>query len=226
MTPTRPTLPSMSAALAGVPAGVQQYGPWMGRRQLVLRFADEAETAAIFTADAIKGEIARLAARSRYHSIAIAGRDPLAEAEFLAVAFRGPMALPVMLHHDGQRPEALETVLSGLRLVQIQVDGSEGDAAVERVCDSLTRAATRDVAHAVAIVPAEGASDARLLRLVERVHAASAVAAVSLHPSTAAMGGSDRRWLGWLEQAAAVHDDVRILPVVPAVRGPAATQQR
>lgn len=218
MTPGRPTLPSMSAALAGIPAGVQPYGPWMGRRQLVVRFADEGETATIFTADAIKGEITRLALRSRYHSITVTGRDPLAEAEFLATAFRDTPPLPVMLEHDGQRPEALDVVLPALRMVQIRVDGSESEGAMERICDSVTRSATRDVGHALVIVPAEGASDARLLRMVEEMHAASAGVAIVLHPSVTAMTESERRWLVWLERAAAVHDDVRIVPVLPEVR--------
>lgn len=225
MTPTRPTLPSMSAALAGVPAGVQPYGPWTGRRQLFLRFADEAETATIYTAAAIKGEIARLAARSRYHSIAITGRDPLAEVEFLVTAFRDAPTLPVMLDHDGQRGEALESLLPALRLMQICVNGGESDGMMERICDSIGRSAKHEVSHAVAIVPADPASDARLHRIVERVHAASAATRIVLHPSTESMSGPDRRWLAWLEQAAAVHDDVRILPVVPPVRGPAAMQQ-
>ena len=34
-----------TAALAGVPAGLQAQGVWVGRRQLFVRFAAEAETA-------------------------------------------------------------------------------------------------------------------------------------------------------------------------------------
>jgi hypothetical protein len=172
MSPSRAKLPSMSAALAGLPVGVQPRGPWMGRRQLFVRFASEAETATIYTADALRGELTRLATRSPYHSIAIAGGDPLAEAEFLAVALKEAPALPVMLDHDGQRPEALASLLGALKMVQVTVRGGEGDAALERIGDTLTRAATKGVEHAVAIEPAEAASDAQLLRVVERVHAA------------------------------------------------------
>ncbi|MDB4887245.1 MAG: hypothetical protein JWN79_2683 [Gemmatimonadetes bacterium] len=213
MSPSRAKLPSMSAALAGLPAGVQPRGPWMGRRQLFVRFASEAETATIFTADALRGELTRLATRSAYHSIAIAGGDPLAETEFLCVALKEAPSLPVMLDHDGQRPEALESLLGALAMVQVTLRGSEADAALERIGDSLARAAGKGVLHAVVIEPADAASDAQLLRVVERVHSASQDAAVVLHPPGEHAGVPDRRWLVWLERAAAVHPDVRILPV-------------
>ena len=47
----RPSGPT--AALAGVPAGLQAQGVWIGRRQLFVRFAAEAETATMYTADAL-----------------------------------------------------------------------------------------------------------------------------------------------------------------------------
>lgn len=213
MTRPRAKLPSLAAALAGVPAGLAMRGPWLGRRQLFVRFAGEAETATIYTADGLRGELARLAARSRYHSIAVGGRDPLAEPEFLAAAFAGENPLPVMLEHDGQRPESLGAVLGGLRLVQVAMDGTEKDADVERVCHSLERAADGRVEHALAIVPAEGATDAQLLRIVERAHGASAETAVVLHPPVEVAAAPDRRWVAWLERASAVHGDVRLIPV-------------
>jgi hypothetical protein len=213
MSPTRAKLPSMAAALAGVPAGIAERGPWLGRRQLFVRFAGEAETATIYTAEGLRGELARLSSRSKYHSIAIAGREPLAEPEFLVAAFREGSPLPVMLEHDGQRPEALDAVLGCLGLMQVTMDGAEKDAEVERACDSLARAAGKKVEHALAIVPAESATDAQLLRLVERVHAASPAAAVVLHPSVESAAARDRRWVIWLERATAVHDDVRMIPV-------------
>lgn len=212
MSPTRPKLPSMSAALAGVPAGVQPVGPWIGRRQLYVRFAEEAETATIYTADALRGELVRLATRSRYHSIAIAGRDPLAEGEFLATAFREKPELPLMLDHDGQRPEGMDAILGALSLAQVTLTGVEGEAALEKVAESVARAAGGKVDHAVAIVPAEGASDAQLLRIVERVHAASPAAAVVMHPTPESAASRDRRWVVWLERATALHDDVRLVP--------------
>ena len=37
MSPGRIKLPSQTAALAGIPAGIQAIGPWSGRRQLFVR---------------------------------------------------------------------------------------------------------------------------------------------------------------------------------------------
>lgn len=214
MSPTRAKLPSQSAALAGLPVGVQSLGPWMGRRQLFVRFAGEAETATIFTADALAGELTRLTARSPFHSIAIVGGDPLAQTDFLCAAFRKKPELPVMLDHDGQRPEQLDRLLGSLDLVQVTVSGVENAGAVERICDSITRAAGRKVAHALAIVPSDDASDAQLLRIVEQVDAASPATAIVLHPSVESAMSGDRRWLIWLEHASSVHGDVRLLPLM------------
>ena len=215
----RGKLPSQTAALAGIPAGIQAVGPWAGRRQLFVKFAGEAETATMYTADALKGELKRLATRSRYHSIAIAGRDPLAESEFISTAFGAGSTLPVMLDHDGQRPDALQTVLRALELVQVGMDGCESEAVVERICASLTLAANKQVKHAVVIVPAEQASDARLLQIVEQVHAASAETAAVLHPTIQSASAQDRRWILWLERATGIHDDVRLLPQLPGPTG-------
>ena len=64
-----------TAALAGVPAGIQSQGVWVGRRQLFVRFAAEAETATMYTSDALGSELKRQAARSVFHSISVCGRD-------------------------------------------------------------------------------------------------------------------------------------------------------
>jgi hypothetical protein len=219
MSPTRGKLPSLTAALAGIPAGVQAVGPWSGRRQLFVRFASEAETATMFTAAALKGELTRLAARSRYHSIAIAGRDPLAEEEYLSAALEGGAPLPLMLDHDGQRPDALERLAHALELVQVGLDGTEGDAAVERACASLAVAANKRVKHALVVVPSATASDAVLLRVVEQAHAASDETSIVVHPATESLGHLDRRWILWLERAAAVHGDVRLAMRLPPPTG-------
>ena len=213
MSPGGAKLPSLSAALAGVPAAVQRVGPWAGRRQLAVRFADEAETATIYTAAGLRGEIARLMSRSRYHSVAITGRDPLAEGEFLAAALESPRPLPVMLDHAGQRPDALAPLLGLLELVQVRMDGTERDGTLERIVESLTLTGRAKVPHALVIVPAEGTTDAQLLRVVERARGASEEVAVHLHPSVESARAGDRRWTQWLEQATGVHGDVRLLPV-------------
>jgi len=219
MSPGRVRLPSQSAALAGVPAGVQATGPWAGRRQLFVKFAAEAETATIYTASALRGELERLAVRSRFHSLSIAGRDPLGECEFLTAALEGRRVLPTMLDHDGQRPEELQEVLSLLDLSQVTVDGTEGEGALERVADCIVRSARAGVSHALVVVPAEGASDAQLLRIVEQAHAASDEVAIVLHPSIESATQRDRRWVAWLERAVGVHADVRLMPLLPGPTG-------
>jgi organic radical activating enzyme len=212
MTSGRGRLPSLSAALAGIPAGVQPLGPWSGRRQLFVRFAMEAETATIYSASALRGELSRLAGRSRYHSVAITGGDVLAEIDFLLAAFHQPGMLPVMLDHDGQRPDALDGLLPALAMVQVTMEGSEGPAAVERACASIVRAAEQHVAHAVAIVVADTLSDGPLLRIVEQIHDASVDAQIVVHPAHERGLEHEQRWVHWLEQAMAVHADIRVLP--------------
>src|SRR3954468_23641596 len=94
-----------TAALAGIPAGLQAQGVWAGRRQLFVRFAGEAETATMYTADALANEMERALNRSKFHSIAIGGRDPLGNVEYLKAAFGSrDVTVPVMLDCDGQRP--------------------------------------------------------------------------------------------------------------------------
>src|SRR5438128_8859552 len=100
-----------TAALAGIPAGLQSQGVWEGRRQLFVRFAAEAETATMYTAEALANEIKRATGRSVFHSICIAGRDPLANVEYLCAAFSHVHTnLPVMIDCDGQRPEVLASM--------------------------------------------------------------------------------------------------------------------
>src|SRR5215472_14221806 len=90
-----------TAALAGVPAGLQAQGVWSGRRQLFIRFAAEAETATMYTADALANELRRSTSRSSYHSISISGRDPLSNLDYIRAAFeKPPVDLPVMLDTD------------------------------------------------------------------------------------------------------------------------------
>src|SRR3954467_12079796 len=95
-----------TAALAGIPAGIQAQGMWAGRRQLFVRFAAEAETATMYTADALVNEMKRTMSRSVFPPISTSGRDPLANVEYLQAVFeKAAVAVPVMLDCDGQRPE-------------------------------------------------------------------------------------------------------------------------
>lgn len=218
MTPPDATMP-ISAALAGIPAGIRSTGPWTGRRQLFVKFAQPSETATMFTADALRGELARLAQRSVYHSIAISGGDPLAASEFLVAALEGGAPLAVMLDHDGQRPEELERLAGMLALVQVTMIGTEDDAAVARAMATLRGAAGKQVAHALVLTPEADASDERLLRIVEQTQAASGETAIVVHPTEASLSGADRRWLLWLERAAGVHGDVRLFSRLPGPTG-------
>lgn len=216
MTSNKGKLPSFSAALAGIPAGVQTLGPWSGRRQLFVKFAEEAETATIYSADALKAELKRLSARSKYHSVAVVGRDVLAEDEFLLASFGEAGALPLMLDHGGQRPDALARLIGVLSLVQVTLDGTEKPASIERTCATIRLAASKHVAHALAIVPGDVQSDGPLFRIVEQVHEASSDTQIVLHPVVEQSVEYDRRWVTWLERAMAVHADVRVLPRWPS----------
>lgn len=209
-----------TAALAGIPAGVQSQGVWQGRRQLFVRFAAEAETATMYTADALASEVRRSVSRSAFHSISISGRDPLGNVEYLCAAFaKAPSTLPVMLDTDGQRPEALEPLRSVLALVQVTIDGGVGDAAVERALETVHTASGADLAHAVVLCPGEQTSDAQLLRIVEQTHATSDRTAVVIHPPATVPVDRDRRWIMLMERAAAMHGDVRLTLRLPAPTG-------
>ena len=210
-----------SAALAGVPAGIQGQGVWIGRRQLFVRFAAEAETAVMYTADALAKELKRCADRSSFHSVALSGRDVLGNVEFLDVAFSAfRTELPVMLDTDGQRPEAVPALRKHLSLVQVIIDPAGAEALTRRGMETLEAAASMDCDHALVLSPVSDVGDSRLLRIVEQAHEASGGTMIVIHPAP----GSDpmvldRRWAGILEQASALHDDVRLFPRVPPPAG-------
>lgn len=209
-----------TAALAGIPAGLQAQGVWQGRRQLFVRFAAEAETATMYTAAALASELRRSSARSAFHSVAIAGRDPLGNVEYLCAAFeQAPTTLPVMLDTDGQRPDALGELRKVLTLVQVTIDGSATDALVERALESIGVAAQSELEHAAVLCPSEHTSDAQLLRIVEQTHAASDKTAIVIHPPTNVPVDRDRRWLTLMERAAAMHGDVRFTLRLPTPTG-------
>ncbi len=212
-------VPTPTAALAGVPAGVQANGLWIGRRQLFVRFAAEAETATMYTPDALASELGRLVKRSTYHSISVCGRDPLSNAAFLKAALEAARpALPVMLDVDGQRPEEVGALTSMVTLLQVTLDGTLEDAAVERALSSLRAAAEAGVAHALVLAPEETTTDRQLLRVVSQAHQASERAAVVVHPPVESVE-RDRRWLTFMEQASVLHADTRLLLRLPRPSG-------
>lgn len=217
-TTTQPT-----AALAGVPSGIQSHGVWTGRRQAFIRFATEAETAQMYTAGALVKELTRLTARATFHSIGVAGRDPLGNSEFLLAALPAlDVNLPVQIDTDGQRPERVASFrgVKGMSLLQVTATLGEGDAAFERQLETLKAAAAIGIRHAMAIVPATDAPDAVLLRAVERVHEAAPGTEIVLHP----VGQEkpvvlDRRWATLLDQASALHADVQLVLRIPPPAG-------
>lgn len=209
-----------TAALAGIPAGLQSQGVWAGRRQIFVRFAAEAETATMYTADALANEIRRSVSRSAFHSISVSGRDPLANVEYLCTTFEKlPPPIPVMLDTDGQRPDAIEPLRKCTTLVQVTLEGATLDATVERGLETIRAAVEAGVQHALVICPGEHTSDAQILRIVEQAHASSGATAVVIHPAPGAPVDRDRRWIMLMERAAALHQDVRFALRLPQPTG-------
>lgn len=220
---SRTSLPT--AALAGVPAGLQSQGVWTGRRQLFVRFAGEAETATMYMPRALASELKRIAERTSFHSIAITGRDAAGNAAFLAATFHDwtPTA-PVMLDTDGQRPDAIAGLRPYLAMVQVTLDFVAGsDALVDRAMDSLATAAGTGCQHALVLLPNEETTDVQLLRAIERARSASDGTIIVIHPAPAAVSDAfahlDRRWAVLLEKASAVHNDVRVTLRIPPPAG-------
>jgi hypothetical protein len=210
-----------TAALAGVPAGIQAQGVWTGRRQLFIRFAAEAETATMYTADALAQELRRCLARSSFHSVSFGGRDALANSEFITVALErfAPAPLPVMLDSDGQRPDELAPLIPHIAMLQVTLDGTPVDASVDRALESLRHASHKKVDHALVLAPDARTSDAQLLRLVEQAHEASESAQVVIHPPAGVTVDRDRRWVALLERAHGVHSNLRLLLRLPPPTG-------
>jgi hypothetical protein len=195
-----------AAALAGVPVGVQAQGIWVGRRQLFVKFAGEAETATMYSADALARELQRHVQRGAFHSISVAGRDPLANTEFLAAALtKAQIPLPVMLDIDGQRPEEFAAIAEHVSLVQVTLDPSSADTMLQRGCAMLAAAARAGRAHAFVAAASAETSDAQILRTVEQARDASSETDVLLLPPSTGEAVLDRRWAVLLDQAMQLH---------------------
>jgi hypothetical protein len=211
-----------AAALAGVPAGVQAQGVWAGRRQLFVRFAGEAETATMYTSGALVRELERQLSRSKFHSIAIGGRDPLANESFLVAALEAARPpIPVMLDTDGQRPATLKALARFLALTQVTVDSWIPDVSLTHVIESIGEASRAMCAHALVLCPRDDTSDGQLLRVVEQAHGASAQTQIVIHPPSPVgdLAMLDRRWAALLDQAMAVHADTRLALRLPPPTG-------
>jgi pyruvate-formate lyase-activating enzyme len=202
-----------AAALAGVPAGVQAQGVWAGRRQLFVRFAGEAETATMYTSAALVRELDRQLSRSKFHSISIGGRDPLANEVFLIAALEAAKPpVPVMLDTDGQRPETLKTLAPFLALAQVTVDFWIPDSTLANVIETIAQASRAKCAHALVLCPRDDTSDGQMLRVIEQAHGVSANTKVVIHPPSPSgeQHMLDRRWAALLDQAMTTHTDTRL----------------
>ncbi|PYP68073.1 MAG: hypothetical protein DMD26_02865 [Gemmatimonadetes bacterium] len=209
-----------TAALAGVPAGLQAQGVWSGRRQIFVRFAAEAETATMYTADALANELRRSTSRSAYHSISISGRDPLSNVDYLCAAFaKPPVDLPIMLDTDGQRPEAIPALKKFVGLTQVTLEGNGLEATTERGLHTLHAAAEAGMQHALVLCSSDQTSDAQLLRIVEQARVVSGATMIVIHPPPGVPVDRDRRWMTLLERAAALHNDVRFALKLPPPTG-------
>jgi organic radical activating enzyme len=211
---------SPTAALAGIPAGLQAQGVWAGRRQLFVRFAAEAETATMYTADALASEIRRGTSRSTFHSISISGRDPLSNVEYICTAFdKVSTDIPVMLDTDGQRPAEIAELKKFVKLAQVTLEGPTLEMQSERALESLRVAAGAGIGHALVVSVDGSTTDAHVLRVVERAHEVSGATVVVVHPSAGAPVDRDRRWTTLFERIAALHGDVRLVLRLPPPTG-------
>jgi hypothetical protein len=210
-----------TAAIAGITPGVQGHGVWTGRRQLFIRFAGEAETAVLYSAEMLAKQISRAAGSTTLHSIALAGRDPLASAPMITEAFtKWKATLPVMLDCDGQRPDDVLAVLEVLWLVQVTFEFGDAPALAERALVSLAHAATAKKEHALVLAPRDATSDGQILRIVEQTHAMAPDARIVLHPSPSGEKMPlDRRYATLMDQATAIHRDVTLVMRIPSPVG-------
>jgi organic radical activating enzyme len=215
-----PPMTIPSAALAGIPAGLQAQGVWAGRRQIFVRFAAEGETATMYTADALASEVRRGTSRSAFHSISISGRDPLSNVEYICAAFDKLSAtIPVMLDCDGQRPADIEQLKGFVTLAQVTLDGPTLEAQSDRAFESLQVAGKAGMQQALVMIVDERTTDAHVLRAVERAHATSESTIIVVHPGPATPVDRDRRWMTLFERAAALHGDVRLALRLPPPTG-------
>src|SRR4030095_11522300 len=184
---------------------MQRAGVWAGLRQVFIRFAGAAETAQMYTADALARELTRALGRTVYHSVCVTGRDAFGNSDFLAAALKQlPPGTSVMADTDGQRPEALALLHPFLSLIQITIEPPVASPALERIVDTLRAASSLRVANAVTIAGTDESSDAHYCQTVDQVHAASDGTSVVIHPGpTAERGVLDKRWSTLMEHASA-----------------------
>jgi hypothetical protein len=176
----------------------------------------------MYTSTALVREIERQLGRSKFHSIAIGGRDPLANVPFLLAALGSAKpSVPVMLDTDGQRPGAIGELAGHLALVQVTHEFAGADAAITHAVNTIEVAAKANCPHALVLCPKDDTTDAQLLRIIEQVSVASGATQVVVHPTAAAgeLPSLDRRWATLMEQALATHTDCRLIVRIPPPAG-------
>jgi len=210
-----------TAALSGIVSGVQAFGVWAGYRQLFVRFAGEAETATMYTPDTMIRHMERALDRSRPHSIALAGRDPLAGVNFLVATFRQKApTVPVMVDADVARPEVIPELAFALTMVQVTIDFAAPSASSDRTLEMLAAAAQAKLEHSLVLPFREGVTDQTVLRVIEQARTVSMGTKIVVHPVPGEeKRGLDRRYASLLEQAASVHPDVRLTLPIPSPIG-------
>jgi hypothetical protein len=161
-------------------------------------------------------------ARSRFHSIAIGGRDPLGNVEYLRAAFEAKsVPVPVMLDCDGQRPGEIGGLEKIVKLIEVTLEGTalSGDGQTSNAVASIKEAARIKIRHSLVVIADERTSDSVVLRVVEQVNAASEETTVVIHPATGTPVDRDRRWTMLLERIMALHGDVRLALRLPPPTG-------
>jgi organic radical activating enzyme len=192
----------------------------MGRRQLFVRFAGEAETATMFTGDALAKDLVRQAQRAPVHSVSITGRDPLGNAPFIVAALsKAALTIPVMLDTDGQRPDAVGDLLPHLALVQVTLECGASEPMFDYAMRTLRTAADGGVATAFVAEAHADSTDAQILRAIEEIGRAVAEADVVILPPVPTEGSLDRRWGALLEQALRLHPRVTLGARIPSPTG-------
>jgi hypothetical protein len=205
-----------AAAIAGISPGIQSQGIWMGRRQLFVRFAAEAETAVLYTPEMLARHVQRVVGQSPLHSISLSGRDPLASEELIVDAMqRWQSPIPVMVDCDGERPEA-----PYVAMVQVTVEFVNTSSSLDRALASLTAASAAGRDHAAVLTPHEGTTDGQMLWFIEQAHRVAPGTKIVVHPVVGAeRTGVDRRYASLLERGMAIHNDLAFWLRIPGPVG-------
>ena len=129
--------------------------------------------------------------------------------------------LPVMVDTDGERPEAIATLepVAQARAGHAR-DLGESATGGPSTGDAPSGRSSRVRPRASRSLPRDDTSDAQLIRIVEQAHGASGGTMIVVHPGPAGERPTlDRRWATLIEQAIAIHGDIRLALRIP---GPAA----